>query len=93
MMRKISFFLFRPDRFLLLHFLLISSESELQDVLFLLLLDFPFCLSAFLFEAGLATFALPTTFTPGLSGVSPALRLSFRPVSLSEFTTRGIKFV
>ena len=79
-------FLFHPEHFFFL-FLSISSESELDDVLCLLFLDFLFCLSTFLFGEGFATFALATTFSAGSSGESQALPLSLRPVSLSEFTT------
>ena len=84
-------FLFRLKRFSLLLFLSISSESELEDVPCLLFRDLLFCLSTFLFREGFGTFALDTSFSAGSSGESPALPLSFRPVSLSEFTTRGIK--
>ena len=64
-------FLFRPERFFLLLFLSVFSESELEDVLCLLFLDFLFCLSTFLFEESFATFALPTTFSAGSSGEPP----------------------
>ena len=83
-------FFFRPKRFFLLLFLLISSTSELEDVLSLLFLEFFLCLSTFLFGEGFAYIAVPTTFSGGSSGESPALPLSFRPVSLLEFTAGGI---
>ena len=70
-------FLFHPERFFLLLFLSTSSESELEDVLCLLFLDFLFCLSTFLFGEGFATFALPTIFSAGSSGESPALPIWF----------------
>ena len=60
-------FIFRPERFFLLIFLSISSEYELEDVLCLLFLDFPFCLNTFLYGEGFAAFALPTTFSAGFS--------------------------
>ena len=85
-------FLFRPEHFFFLFFISVSSYSEPEDVLSLLFLDFFFCLSAFLFGEGFVYFASPTTFLGGSSGEPPALPLSFRPVSLSEFTTGRIKF-
>ena len=61
-------FLFRIERFVLLLFLSISSNSELEDILSLLFLDLFFCLSTFLFGEGFAYFALPTTYSAGSSG-------------------------
>ena len=73
-------FLFLPELFFLLLFLSISWETELENVLCLLFLDFFFCLSIFLFGEGFATFALPTTFLAGSSGEFPGLPLSLRSV-------------
>ena len=83
-------FFYRPEPFFLFLFLSISSKSELEDVLCLLFLDIIFCLSTFFIGGGFATFALPTIFSAGFSDESPALPLSIRPVSLSEFTAGAI---
>ena len=87
-------FPFSPWAFFLpfFHFSFLIFWAEPEDVLSLLFLDFFFCLSTFLFGEGFVYFASPTTFLGGSSGESPALPLSFRPVSLSEFTTGRIKF-
>ena len=63
-------------------FLSISSDSELEDILSLLFLDFFFCLSTFLLGEGFVYFALPTTFSAGSSQLA----------LLPEFTTGEIKF-
>ena len=70
-----------------LPFFSISPDFQPEGVLCLLFLDFSFCLSTFLSEKVYAPFALPTTFAASSSVESPALPLSFRLGSLSEFTT------
>ena len=84
-------FLARTDRFFLLLFLSVSSDSELEDILSLLFLNFFCCLSTFLF-GGFSFFALPTTFSAGSSGESPALPLFFHPAHYLSLLQWEIKF-
>ena len=85
-------FLVRTDRFFLLLFLSVSSDSELEDILSLLFLNFFCCLSTFLFGESFSFFALPTTFSAGSSGESPPLPLFFHPAHYLSLLQWEIKF-
>ena len=86
-------FLVHTDCFFLLLFLSVFSDSELEDILSLLFLNFFCCLSTFLFGESFSFFALPTTFSAGSSGESPALPLFFHPSHYLMLTPRHMYFV
>ena len=85
-------FLFHPERLFLLLFFPISSESELENVLCHLFLDFLFIWVLSSLQKILKLLLYVQPFQLALQ-VSLHLYLSFfHSVSLSEFTTRGIRF-
>ena len=78
---------FRPEVFFFFLLFPISSDSEFEDELHLLFLNFFFCLfRIFLGGEDFASFALTKPSSSGSLYEPPALPLSFCPALSSEFT-------